>query len=366
MITIVIALSALFYYETQEKLMLAVQRATLTKYAYIQTKRLKVLHHYFDERRTYPRDSRFVSAIYDIDLRKIFSLLENENIHFDEEIYINENHIHFVKSLDEYFLGAKYLVLEIEDNGVWREDIWKNIIGYGLLAFFFFTLFGLYLAKLFLKPMRDSILLLDRFIKDTTHELNTPLSAILANIEMMDTDVMIEKNRKKLTRIYIAAKTVSTLYKDLTYLTLEQEKENEDEEIALKPMIENRVEYFDILVKSKNIIFILSLEHATIFMDRRKFSRIIDNIISNAIKYNKRGGRIEITLKENSLKIKDTGIGIAEDKIPFMFDRYMRFNQSEGGFGVGLSIVKKIIDEYNMQIEVESEEGEGTTVMLRW
>jgi two-component system OmpR family sensor kinase len=177
---------------------------------------------------------------------------------------------------------------------------------------------------------------------------------------------MIEKNRKKLTRIYIAAKTVSTLYKDLTYLTLEQEKENEDEEIALKPMIENRVEYFDILVKSKNIIFILSLEHATIFMDRRKFSRIIDNIISNAIKYNKRGGRIEITLKENSLKIKDTGIGIAEDKIPFMFDRYMRFNQSEGGFGVGLSIVKKIIDEYNMQIEVESQEGEGTTVMLRW
>jgi two-component system OmpR family sensor kinase len=131
-------------------------------------------------------------------------------------------------------------------------------------------------------------------------------------------------------------------------------------------MIENRVEYFDILAKSKNITFVLSLEYATIFMDRHKFGRIIDNIISNAIKYNKRGGRIEITLKENSLKIKDTGIGIAEDKIPFMFDRYMRFNQSEGGFGVGLSIVKKIIDEYNMQIEVESQEGEGTTVMLRW
>jgi len=321
MVTIVIILSSLFYYETQEKLMLAEQRATLTKYAYIQTKRLKVLHHYFEERRTYPRDTRFKSAIYDIDLRKIFSILENENVRFDEEIYISKNHIHFVKSLDEYFLGAKYLILEIENDGAWREDIWESIIGYGLFAFFLFMIFGLYLAKLFLKPMRDSIILLDRFIKDTTHELNTPLSAILANIEMMDTDVMVEKNRKKLTRINIAAKTVSTLYK---------------------------------------------LGHATIFMDRRKFSRVIDNIISNAIKYNKRGGKIEITLKDHSLKIKDSGIGISEDKIPFMFDRYMRFNQSEGGFGVGLSIVKKIIDEYGMIIEVDSKEGEGTTMVLRW
>jgi len=266
----------------------------------------------------------------------------------------------------EYFLGAKYLILEIKDDGIWREEIWRSIIGYGVLAFFIFFIFGLYLAKLFLKPMRDSIILLDRFIKDTTHELNTPLSAILANIEMMDTDVMVEKNRKKLTRINIAAKTVSTLYKDLTYLTLEQEKENEDEDITMKPMIENRVEYFDILAKSKNITFVLSLEHSTIFMDKRKLSRVIDNLISNAIKYNKRGGEIKITVNESILKIEDSGIGIAEDKIPYMFDRYMRFNQSEGGFGVGLSIVKKIIDEYNMKIEVNSIEGEGTTMVLRW
>ena len=183
---------------------------------------------------------------------------------------------------------------------------------------------------------------------------------------MMDTDIMAEKNRKKLTRINIAAKTVSTLYNDLTYLTLEQEKENEDSKIALKPMIENRVEYFDILAKSKNITFTLLLEHSSIYIDKRKLSRVLDNIISNDIKYNKRGGNIEITLKENSLQIKDSGIGIAEEKIPFMFDRYMRFNQSEGGFGIGLSIVKKIVDEYSMQIAVISKEGEGTSMVLTW
>ena len=256
---ILIMLSSLFYYQTQEKLFLAQQRATLTKYAYIQTKRLKVLHHYFSERKTYPRDERFKSAIYDIDFKKIYSLLENEKIRFDEEIYIENNYIHFVKSLDVYFLGAKYLILEVEDSGEWRDVIWKMILGYGIAAFIFFMLFGLYLAKLFLKPMRDSIMLLDRFIKDTTHELNTPLSAILANIEMMDTDIMVEKNKKKLTRINIAAKTVSILYKDLTYLTLEQEKENNDEMIDLKKILLDRVEYFEILAKSKHLSFELDL-----------------------------------------------------------------------------------------------------------
>jgi len=366
MISILIMLSALFYYQTQEKLFLAQQRATLTKYAYIQTKRLKVLHHYFSERKTYPRDEGFKSAIYDIDFRKIFSLLEDENIHFDQEIYIEKNYIHFVKSLDVYFLGAKYLILEVKDDGMWREEIWKSISIYGTLAFVVFMLFGLYLARLFLKPMRDSIVLLDRFIKDTTHELNTPLAAILANIEMMDTSVMVEKNKKKLMRINIAAKTVSTLYKDLTYLTLEQEKENNNEVLNIKNIILDRVEYFDILAKSKNLTFNLKLDHSTITMDKRKFIRVIDNILSNAIKYNIRGGKIEIMLKEDMLSVKDSGIGIAEERIPFMFDRYMRFNQNEGGFGVGLSIVKKIIDEYGLDIDVISKEGVGTKMVIKW
>jgi len=346
--------------------MLAEQRASLSKYAYIQTKRLKVLHHFFDERVKYPRDPRFKSAIYDLEYMQIFSLIDNEEIHFEKEIYLNDGYIHFVKGLDDFYLGTKYLVIEVEDDGVWREEIWKNIIGYGIFAFLFFMLMGLFLAKLFLKPMRDSIVLLDRFIKDTTHELNTPLSAILANIEMMDTDVMIEKNKNKLNRINIAAKTVSVLYKDLTYLTLEQEKKNEDETIALKALIENRAEYFSILAQSKKLECNLDLGEATLYADKRKITRVIDNLISNAIKYNKRYGIVGIELKENMLVVWDTGIGIEEDKVPFMFDRYLRFNDSEGGFGVGLSIVKTILDEYHIRIDVESKKGEGTRMVLRW
>jgi two-component system OmpR family sensor kinase len=362
----IITLLSFYYYQSQEKLMLAEQRASLSKYAYIQTKRLKVLHHFFDSRIEYPRDSRFKSAIYDLEFVQIFSLLDDEEVHFEQELYLTDGYIHFVKSLDDFYLGTKFLIIEIEDDGLWRGEIWKNILGYGLFSFFIFMLIGLFLARLFLKPMRDSIVLLDRFIKDTTHELNTPLSAILANIEMMDTDVMVEKNKSKLNRINIAAKTVSVLYKDLTYLTLEQEKKNEDESIALKSLIENRAEYFAILAQSKKLECNLDLFEASIYADKRKITRVIDNLISNAIKYNKRSGTVGIKLRPNSLIVWDTGIGIEEEKIPFMFDRYLRFNDSEGGFGVGLSIVKTILDEYSVSIDVESKKNEGTRMILRW
>jgi two-component system OmpR family sensor kinase len=214
--------------------------------------------------------------------------------------------------------------------------------------------------------MRDSIMLLDRFIKDTTHELNTPLSAILANIEMMDTSVMIENNQKKLNRINIAAKTVSTLYRDLTYLTLEQEKANENEHIDIKELIENRADYFAILAQSKKLSYVFNLAPAMIFMDKRKLTRMIDNLISNAIKYNKRDGIIGFDLQQGTLAIWDTGIGIEEDKISFIFERYSRFNRNEGGFGIGLNIVNKIISEYAMQIEAISTKNKGTRMVIKW
>jgi len=366
LVILLITLLSVFYYQSQEKLMFSNERAELSQYAYIQTKRLKVLHYFFPEKREYPRDPRFRSAIYDIEHKKIFSLLENETILFNKEIYITDGHIHFVKTLDTYYLGTKYLIIEVKEDGKWKAEVWKYIAGYSLLAFSLFMIFGLFLARLFLKPMRDSIMLLDRFIKDTTHELNTPLSTILTNIEMMDTHVMVEKNRKKLNRINIAAKTVSQLYRDLTYLTLEQEKRHDVVEIELRGLIYDRIEYFTALANTKHLHFELDLENAMIHADKQKIIRVIDNLISNAIKYNKRGGTIAISLRMRRLEIRDTGVGIDEEKIPFIFDRYMRFNQSEGGFGVGLSIVKKILDEYHIDIAVYSQIQKGTRMVLTW
>lgn len=368
MVLILMFLLGLFYYESQKKLFLTQQRGIMSQYAYLQTRELKVLHHFFDERQDYPRSEKFKSAIYDLEYVKIFSLLEENSTtpHFEEGIYTVNNHIHLVTLLTDFYLGAKFLIIEVKDDGKWRVEVLKSSLIYGFLLFLLFSIFGYYLAKLFLKPMRNSILLLDNFIKDTTHELNTPLATILANIEMMNKDIMEKGNRKKLERINISAKSVSLLYRDLTYLTLEQDKANQDETINLKELLNERAEYFDILMDAKKLTFILDLEDATIIMDRRKLTRIIDNLISNAIKYNKKGGKVGISLKKGAFSVWDNGIGMKEEEREVMFERYKRFNKSEGGFGVGLNIVKNIIDEYNLDIKVSSKQNEGTSVVIKW
>ena len=359
-----LSLLSTFYYQSQEELMFSNQRTVLSIYANEQVKKLKILHHYFPNKVEYPRSNNFKSAIYDIERICIFSTLENEKINFDKEIYRVGKKIHFVKLLDDYYLGTHYLFTEIDEDREWVHNTILNIIAFGTVALIVLGIFGLFFVNLFLRPMKNSIAILDNFIKDTTHELNTPISAILANIEMMDTSVMAEKNIKKLSRINVAAKTVSHLYQDLTYLVLGHQLSVRDEWIEIESLILDRVEYFFLLAEAKQIKFILDLEPRKIWIDEAKIARVIDNLISNAIKYNKRGGEISVRLREEYLMISDTGIGIEKEKISAMFDRYSRFNSSEGGFGIGLNIVKSILDEYNLKVEVNSVVKMGTTIKI--
>ncbi len=363
----IIALISIFYYESQKKIALSGKRAILSTYAYDQIKKLKTLHHYFDERKEYPRNESFKSAIYDIEFVKIFSILKSPEVDFTRDVYrTKDGYVHYVKMLDEYYLGAKYLFIEVKDDGIWIAEAWRNIIFYSGISFLLLSLSGIFLAKVFVRPMRESIVLLDRFIKDTTHELNTPLSAILANVEMIDQSKIDPEDQKRIKRIVIAARTVSVLYKDLTYITLEADAKSDDKKIALGSIIEDRIEYFDLLAKSKNISFVLDIKNSRITINKNKIIRVLDNLISNAIKYNKRGGKIFITLKKNMLAVEDTGVGMSNEDIPYMFDRYMRFNESEGGFGIGLSIVNKIAQEYNISIDVASTKNQGTRIVLTW
>ena len=346
--------------------MFSQQRIRMMEYAAEQTRRLKQLHRHFPQDRHYPRDPHFESAIYDVEYQEIFSTLRAEWVDFTAVVYQSGNWIHLIKILDDYYLGTKYLVIEVPVDTGWAGGIIRKIILYALPALIVLMLFGIYLSELFVKPMRHSIMLLDRFIKDTTHELNTPLSAILTNIEMIDRSEMKQANIKRLNRIEIGARTVSMLYEDLKFLILEQRRRSEDVDLDLLPLLERRLEYFSLQLESKQIQLYREMQHTWLKVDKRLITRVIDNLLSNAIKYNKRGGEIRVRLREGELMITDSGIGIPQEKIAYIFDRYSRFNESEGGFGIGLSIVKKIIEHYQMEIMVESELGVGTRVILRW
>ena len=132
-------------------------------------------------------------------------------------------------------------------------------------------------------------------------------------------------------------------------------------------LIKERIEFFRVIANSKKIMFIQDVDNDIfLYINQVKMSRLVDNLISNAIKYNKRGGFIKVILKPNLLIIKDSGIGIEKDKIKQVYDRYVRFNNSEGGFGLGLNIVMSIAKEYNLDVKIKSTLNVGTRVIIRW
>ncbi|HHD74324.1 MAG TPA: HAMP domain-containing histidine kinase [Nitratifractor sp.] len=119
-------------------------------------------------------------------------------------------------------------------------------------------------------------------------------------------------------------------------------------------------------LESKKIEVSCNLDNVELLAEKALLERMIDNILSNAIKYNRVGGKIDIELNHEFLKIGDTGVGISKDEIELVFERYRRFNSSEGGFGIGLNIVYSIAKKYNYTVEIESEKSIGTKVWVRW
>jgi len=367
LILVIIGVVSFIYYTFQKDLMLQEKRQILQEYSNDLVFRLKDLHINFDKYKYYPRDEKFTSAIYDSDKKQIFSTLKSNSINFDEVAYISGSKIHFIEKPESYYLGAKYIIVEVDDDRAWFMEVRSEIVTFSILAFIFMMFIGYFISKLFLKPMRDALHLLDRFIKDTTHELNTPISAIITNVEMIDKEKLDEKTAKKVNRIDIGAKTISNIYEDLTFLTLNNKIISENKSLNLTLVVKQRVEYFKSLATIKKIDFILDIDEEIYFVcDIKKFSKLLDNLLSNAIKYNKVGGTIKVELKENLLVVEDSGKGMSKENLDSLFDRYSRFDKSVGGFGIGLNIVSMIAKEYNLKIDVQSELKVGTRIEVSW
>jgi signal transduction histidine kinase len=181
------------------------------------------------------------------------------------------------------------------------------------------------------------------------HDFNTPLTSLKLNLFLLKK----ECNSPKIEKIEQNIKTILNYQENLkAFLSnnpLQKEKFN------IKDIIDEKLRLYSLNYPT------ISYENradCVIEINKSAFSSILDNIISNAFKYNKKNGKVEIFLKDKKLYIKDTGIGIKNPKR--VFDRF--YKEQERGIGIGMNIVKKLTNELGIEVEIKSLN--GTEVIL--
>lgn len=240
-----------------------------------------------------------------------------------------------------------------------------------LIAYFFLSLIvagvvAYFLVRLFLKPMQERIDSLNAFIKDSTHEINTPLSIILMSVETLEFENLTPSQARKIKRIALASKGLSHLYKDLVAYNFPHSVDNCAQDLDLCILIQERLEYFSEFFEQKDLRIVSDLAPSRMMASREKIVCVIDNLLNNAIKYNKKGGEIRINLRVGYLEIADSGCGMESGQIQKVFERYVRCNDHQGGFGIGLALTQRICKEYNIDIEVKSVPECGSAFVLTW
>jgi two-component system OmpR family sensor kinase len=351
------------FYTSSKHHLLDSQREALKYESEDIKSKLRALHQSDDDRLIYPTHAEIKSAIYDLDKRYIFGTLKATQTLEEQE----KNTLQYVTKIEPYYLGAAYLLMTKKINDIPIQNLQKNILLFMLAAGLFFSVLGYYLGRLFVAPMRESLEKMNHFIQDTTHELNTPISTILTNVEMIEAFGKDEKNANELKRIEIASKTLSRIYDDLTYLNLNHQYHRHIIEVNMSTLVEERMAYFTSMAEAKRIKLVLNvIPNVLLQIDKNDALRLIDNLLSNAIKYNRHDGTLEVILTPQKLIVCDTGIGIKAEDLKHIMQRFKRANKSEGGFGIGLHIVSQVCEDYAYDLEIKSAIHEGTEVHIRW
>ncbi len=210
-------------------------------------------------------------------------------------------------------------------------------------------------------------------LNNITHEIKTPLSILISSLENDENDSKIQKEKLQPT-----IERLNNLIKQMLnfhVITSEDYIPKEVDKIAIPQYFKNVISDFSPLLKDKKLTinFINHLEKEIFYFEKNDFDKIVFNLISNAIKYSFEKNTIEVTLEQGKkksiiLKIKDYGLGIPKDQQKYILNNYYRarnvINSEYSGSGLGLMIVKNLIDRNGGKISFESEENKGTTFTI--
>jgi len=264
------------------------------------------------------------------------------------------------KGLQSYFIIPKsdkfYLEIAYTQKP-YQQDI--DSIQKAFLVKFILALLLLFILAVFftfysLSPIRKALVLNDEFIKDILHDFNTPISAMLLNIKMFQDT---EKSNIFIKRIAQSMQTMIFLQNNLKCFLQNSPSQNSFINIAellkeRQEIMQDHYAHLKFTYTKKNDL--ISMSNAMML------TRIFDNILSNACKYNSPKGKVTVTIEKHSVSITDTGKGIQHiDKV---LERY--YKEQDRGLGLGLHIVQKLVTELNIDMKITSEVNRGTTFIL--
>lgn len=241
------------------------------------------------------------------------------------------------------------------------------------------TALGYFLAGKTLKPIEKAMKDQKRFVSDSAHELRTPLSIMKIGIDAVTSDKrqVLEEYRKLADDLSEEVDKLIYLSEDLMFLAQSDSGK-----------IENRLSTIDIcsickkqvrLIKpyaNKNGISIKDYTEKPCYIrgEENQIKRLIVNLLKNAIDYNKNGGKVSVAIKDVrgiiNLMVSDTGIGITQDDLKHIYERFYKIDKSRSGHksgsGLGLSIVKEIVENHKGTISISSKPEKGTVVIVRF
>lgn len=276
-----------------------------------------------------------------------------KNKHRLNELYKDNGYYAFftIPKSKKYFMKISYPPKHLlNDIGMLKQLLWFKFAGATLLLLviaFFFTLYSL-------KPIRKALHLNDEFIKDILHDFNTPITSMLLNIKMFEK----EKGEDPfIKRVSHSIDTILLLQNNLKSFLHHSPSQNKNIDIA--SLAKTRLEVMQNIYPK--LTFTYKKHNELIKMTNSELlTRILDNLISNASKYNKANGEVKLSILGDTLSIKDTGKGIKNiDKV---LQRY--YKEQERGLGLGLHIVQKLITELNIKMHIKTQEDIGTTIIL--
>lgn len=227
-------------------------------------------------------------------------------------------------------------------------------------------------AKKFIAPIRRESKIIRQFTQDSGHELATPVAAIQSQLQLMERELELGGDyAKHMPEVLESAKVLAKLVDDLRFLS-RSENPYLEHQLTIIPVDK----FVKSLIASKTADFeqagislsAARLDPVILLIDREGLERAISNLLSNAMRYGKPGGTTTISViaedKSARIVIRDDGSGIAEPDLPHLFERFYSADRSRSekfkGSGLGLSIVKAVVDAHGGSISVKSVKGEGT------